>query len=211
MARPKKRRVVDPQKRNEPMPKLPGGTRRASVKVDRPAAIARRERLERMLIAHDLEPADRVRMKLTAEDHAVLRQIALEGAIANSTPAVRAHAILYLASEASVEDLNVLADLARHGEDHIVRGHALIAIGASGVRLGEPLLVQGLVANHAFERAAAEKGLLALGRRVGASAVRWALADDQFRAVRQRLEERLAGGTRPGRSPRRSTTVPEPT
>jgi hypothetical protein len=79
MAGPKKHRVVDPQKRSEPAPKLPGGTRRASVKIARPAAIARRERLERMLIAHDLEPAERPRMKLTAEDRAVLRQIALEG------------------------------------------------------------------------------------------------------------------------------------
>jgi hypothetical protein len=44
----------------------------------------------------------------------------------------------------------------------------------------------------------------------GVSAVRGALADDRFYAVRQRLEERLAGRTRPGRSPRRSTTAPEP-
>jgi hypothetical protein len=123
---------------------------------------------------------------------------------------VRAHAIPYLGSEASVEDLNVLADLARYGEDHVVRGHALIAIGVSGVRLAEALLVQGLDASHAFEQAAAEKGLLALGHRLGMSAVRGALADDRFHAVRQRLEERLAGGTRRGRSPRRSTTAPEP-
>jgi HEAT repeat protein len=186
----------DPLKRNEPAPKLRGGARRPSMKVARPPLAARREQLERMLIAHDLERAERPALKLTGNDYAILRQIALEGALAHALPGVREHAILALAGKPSPENLNVLADLARHGEDHLVRGHALLALGASGVRLATVALVEGLSAEHAFERAAAERGLLTLGMKLGAPVVRAALADPELAAVRARIEAALSAGAK---------------
>jgi HEAT repeat protein len=163
-----------------------------------------------MLIAHDLEPARRPAVKLTAQDYALLRQIALEGSISNAFPPVRASAILYLARVPSVENLNLLADLARNGEDHLVRGHALLALGQCGVDLATPLLVDGLASSYSFERAAAEKGLLSLGEKLGLQAIRTALAHERLREVRERIASRLTQPAKP-REPRKpSRTEQDP-
>jgi hypothetical protein len=127
-----------------------------------------RERLNRLLIAHDLEkPVATIR----PADLAMIRQIALEGAITNQEPVLRRHAIFMLAQHPTAENMNALVDLATHGEDYYVRGHALQALGATGFHLAGPILREGLKYSSFFERRAAESGLLRLGQKIGPAAL----------------------------------------
>src|SRR5262249_13477241 len=138
-----------------------GSTRVSRAKLP---AVRRRERLNRMLLAHDLEPPHRPAASLTEEDWATLRMIAGEGAITNIGPALRSNAVYYLAKAPSVENLNLLARLAQHGEDFYARSYALVALGRTGLHLVVPLLASRLSAEERTERFAAEHGLAALGQ-----------------------------------------------
>src|SRR5207248_2146417 len=98
-------------------------------------AVALRERLDRLLLFHDLEPPTANLERLSEEDLAQLRQIAVEGVMANQPPALRYQAILLLGRYPSVQNLNLLEQLARYGEDEYVRSHALTALGATEVSM----------------------------------------------------------------------------
>jgi hypothetical protein len=62
----------------------------------------------------------------------------------------------------SADDLNLLTDLARFGEDFYVRGHALLALGSTGTYAHLEPVLRGLDAEEPVERAAAGKALGAL-------------------------------------------------
>jgi hypothetical protein len=179
---------------NEPTPRIQGGARRRSVRVERGPIpeVARRERLNRLLLAHDPEAAERNRARITDDDVELLRRIAQEGALAGTPPALRRNAIAYLADRPTPENLNLLVDLARHGEDLYVRGAALAALGRTGLRAVAPIIVDGLAAREPVEAAAAEHGIVALGRALGASSLRAAVAGERRKAVLERLDRALA-------------------
>jgi HEAT repeat protein len=151
---------------NEPRTPIVGGKRRPSLllKNARFAAIRERERLNRVLIVHD--PGDS-RSMFGLRDRPILRLAAREGVLANQVPAIRRNAMLALAESPSPENLGLLSDLALIGEDFYTRGHAMLALGHSGLKSAAPLLVKGLGAKELFERNAAEAGLVALGRKNG--------------------------------------------
>ncbi len=190
---------------NEPKPAIPGGARRTSVRINRRQIpeVARRERLNRLLLAHDPDVAERNRAKITDHDLVFLRRIAQEGALAGTPPALRQNAIAYLAERPTPENLNLLADLARHGEDLYIRGAALAALGRTGLRAVAPILVDGLAAREPVEAAAAEHGVVALGRVIGVSGLRAAFAGERRKAVLKRLDRALARIAETGRPSRR--------
>lgn len=190
---------------NEPTPVIPGGAKRTSVRVDRGRMpeVARRERLNRLLLTHDPDVAERNRAKITDHDLELLRRIAQEGALAGMPPALRRNAITYLADRPTPENLNLLVDLARHGEDLYVRGAALAALGRTGLRAVAPILVDGLAAREPVEAAAAEHGIVALGRAIGMSGLRAALAGERRKAVLERLDRALAKIAEAEKPPRR--------
>lgn len=191
---------------NEPRPTIPGGARRASVRVDRARVpeVARRERLNRLLLVHDPEVASQNRARITDRDAELLRRIAQEGALAGTPPVLRRHAIAYLAERPTPENVNLLVDLARHGEDFYVRGAALAALGRTGLRAVAPILADGLAAREAVEAASAEHGLVALARTLGESGVRAALAAERRKAVLECLDRALARAAESEKAPRRA-------
>jgi hypothetical protein len=190
---------------NEPKPTIPGGPRRASVRVDRGPIpeIAQRERLNRLLLAHDPEVAEQNRARITDRDLALLRRIAQEGALSGMAPVLRRNAITYLADRPTPENVNLLVDLARHGEDFYVRGAALAALGRTGLRAVAPILADGLAAQEPVEAASAEHGVVALARALGEPALRAALATERRRAVLDRLDRALARAAEAGKPQRR--------
>ena len=172
--------------------------------------VARRERLNTMLRVHDLEKARRPVVELDEMDWAILRQIAQEGAMTNIGPGARAAAVMYLAKTPSTENLNLLGELANHGEDFYVRSQALIALGTTGLRLAAPILAERLGAEERMERLAAEHGLAALGQRLGVGALRQLLQDDSRHDALQRIEamiSRRSGQVRRKRRSRPTTTT----
>jgi DNA invertase Pin-like site-specific DNA recombinase len=182
------------------------------VRVDRgqiPEA-AQRERLNQLLLAHDPEVAERNRARITDRDFELLRRIAQEGALAGTPPVLRRNAITYLADRPTPENLNLLVDLARHGEDLYVRGAALAALGRTGLGAVAPILVDGLAAREPVEAAAAEHGIVALGRVIGVSGLRAAFAGERRKAVLERLDRALARIADAGKPPRRRPK-PRPT
>ncbi len=201
---------------NEPKPRVPGGSRRESVRVDRAGVreIARRERLNQLLLAHDPDVAEQNRAKITMDDLELLRAIAQEGAISGTPPALRRNAIACLSRWPTPENLNVLVQLARQGEDFYVRGAALAALGETGLRTVAPILADGLAAREPVEAAGAERGVVALGRAIGASALRAALGTTQRpKAVLDRVDRALAriSEARPSRAARRRRTAADST
>ncbi len=205
----KKPRGTDDVHWNEPAPRIPHGARRRSTRVSRRGlpALARRERLNELLLAHDPEDAERVLSELTEDDYDLLRQMAREGALTGVNPRLRQNAIAALSRSPSIENLNLLTELARYGEDPYVRGHALFALGQTGAALATPVLVDALAAKDLFEAAAAERGLEALGRRSGADLLRASIASERRKTVLARLGSvigRIEGkqSTRPGRAPK---------
>jgi hypothetical protein len=169
--------------------------------------VARRERLNRLLLAHDPEIAEENRARLTEDDFRLLRQIAQEGALAETPPVLRQNAIAFLADRPTAENLNVLEDLARRGDDPYVRGAALVALGQTGLRVVAPILAEGLVARDPIEAASAEHGVVALGSAIGESGLRAAFHGERRRAVLKRFDRALQrvaeAGKRPARKPRR--------
>ncbi len=190
---------------NEPERRIPGGPRRASVRVARGRVpdVRRRERLNRLLLAHDPEVAQRNRDKIGDDDLELLRRIAQEGALSGTPPALRRNAITYLADRPTPENINVLVDLASHGEDFYVRGAALAALGRTGLRAVAPILADGLAAQEPVEAAAAEHGIASLARTIGAAGLRAALAAERRKIVLERLDRALVRTAETEKPPRR--------
>jgi hypothetical protein len=188
--------------------------RRSSTLVPRAKlpAVRRRERLNQLLMAHDLEPGRRPTFQLDDEDWVILRLIAGEGTMTNTGPALRSNAIYYLAKAPTVENLNLLTHLAQHGDDFYVRSQALVALGRTGVHLVAPLLAARLEAEERTERLAAEHALAALGQSAGVGVVRAALTEPKWREALGRVEAmitaRSPGTPRRARRTKRATTTP---
>ncbi len=203
-------------KLNEPAPRVPGGARRKSTRVPRGglALVRRRERLNELLQAHDPEDAERALAEITDEDQPLLRQIAREGAITGVTPRLRQNAIAALARFPTQDNVNLLTELAQHGEDFYIRGHALVALGHTGLALAAPVLRERLGASEPFEVLAAERGLEALARSAGPEVVRAAFAGESRKAIAERgrqLLERLEAKAGSRRAVRGKTTGQPPT
>jgi HEAT repeat protein len=181
----------------EPEKQIPGGIQRKSVFVDREElpAIVQRERINQLLLAHDLHTPEGYQREIKEEDLALIRQIAREGAVTNIEPVMRQRAILLLGTFPTVENLNLLTELARYGEDFYVRSYALLALGKTGLLLAGPVLSKGLSSADPIESNAAEKALTALGRQVGMAAFRSLFEDEQNEDVRQKIERVLANLT----------------
>lgn len=188
-----KRTPKDDFQLNEPSPRVRGGRRRKSVRVSRARLpeIARRERLNRLLLAHDPEDAAKSRAAVKEEDFGLLRQIAAESAVAGTPPAMRQHAIALLADRPTAENLNALEDLAQRGDDLCARGAALAALGRTGIRMAAPILATGLAAKGPIEASAAEHGVVALGRALGEPTLRAAFAGERRKRVLERLDRAL--------------------
>ncbi len=208
----KKRRDPDFEL-NEPSARVPGGARRKSTPVPRRRLdeVRRRERLNALLLAHDPDDAERVLAEITEEDQSLLRQIAREGAITGVSPRLRQNAIATIAHFPSQDNLNLLAELAQHGDDFYVRSHALLALGQTGVALAAPILRDRLAAEEPLEVVAAERGLEALARLAGHDVVRAVFANESRKVIAERgkrVVERLE--TKPAaRRPRRAKTTAE--
>jgi hypothetical protein len=209
----KKRPSPDGFVLNEPRPRIPGGARRKSIIVSRSTlpGIRQRERVNALLLAHDLEPPIPEPRRIFPP---LLRQVAIEGAISNQIPARRYNAILRLARDLTAENLDLLEELARYGDDAYVRGHALVALGTTGLRLVGPVLRDGLAAADTLERDAAVRGLRALAARQSVGLLRQLAQDEARTEVGQRLREVIAAiergdGGRRKREARRTTTPRE--
>ena len=174
---------------NEPAARIPGGSKRTSVLVDRKSLplIARRVQLNSLLLWHDLELPAKQLNQISSDDIRLLRQIVVEGATTNQIPAIRYSAILLLARWPDVESLNLLHDLARYGEDVYVRSYALLALGSTKLTMVGETLRDGLASSDQVERNAAAKALATLGRAAGPAAIA-ALAS---REPRSRVVEKL--------------------
>ncbi|MDP9232405.1 MAG: HEAT repeat domain-containing protein [Actinomycetota bacterium] len=211
----KKRRQTE-FKLNEPATRIPGGARRKSTRIPRGGLrpVGRRERLNELLLAHDPEDAERALAEITDDDQSLLRQIAREGAITGVTPRLRQNAIAALARFPTQDNLNLLTELAQHGEDFYVRSHALVALGQTGVALAAPVLRERLGASEPLEVSAAERGLEALARSAGPEVVRAAFVGESRKAIAERgklLIERLEAKPGTRRAPRGKTTGQPPT
>jgi HEAT repeat protein len=212
MARKKPQRTSDGFLLNEPTPAIPGGMRRKSVTLGRAdlAAIERREQLNRLLLAHDLEKPTSYLPALGEEDLTLLRQMAKEGTIANQVPAIRYQAIQQLGRYPTTENLNLLEELARQGEDVYVRSHALLALGNSGVKMAGAVLREGLAAAHSLEKTAAFRGLTALGQSTGVGVIH-ALQNGERRSavvdLLKQIASQLTQEPPKARPKKRQTTV----
>lgn len=195
MAKKSKGRRPDPFKLNEPSSRVAGGARRPSavLKGEAFTRIRDRARLERLLLQHD---PDGSAPALAARDLSLLRQMATEGSVTNHVPALRRGAILILGESPTPENLALLTELAVSGEDIYVRGHALVALGRTGLTIAAPLLRDALRSQEPEERRAAEAGLRLLGGRAGGSivaALRESERDATVRAALDRVLTALSG------------------
>lgn len=66
-----------------------------------------------------------------------------------------------------MENLNLLEELARYGEDLYVRSYALTALGNTRLKIVGAILRDGLVSANPLERTAASKALIVLARAEG--------------------------------------------
>jgi len=175
---------------NEPANRIAGGTSRPSLILKDPrfAAIRRRQRLNAVLTFHD---PDKAAPEIRATDIPLLALAAREGVSTNQVPALRRNAILALSRWPSVENLALLSELAQLGEDFYTRGHALIALGLTGVSLSAPLLASAMRARDAYERDAAAAGLLLLARKLGPGVVRALQHTEKDKKIGAALEKVL--------------------
>jgi HEAT repeat protein len=191
----------------EKEPKHPELPKRRSRTVDRAdlPAVRRREELAAVLRAHDPDIATEAARQITPDDSALLRQIAREGALSGADPSVRAAAVTMLGRLPSVENLNLLAELAKRGEDLDIRAQALVSLGATGLELASPVLRDALAARDPLEAAAGAKGLEALARAIGSARVRADLRTERRKAVLTAAKGALERVERPpdGRRKRR--------
>jgi HEAT repeat protein len=199
----------DPFHLNEPAARVPGGVRRPSVTLagDAFVRIRARQRLQRLLLQHDPDGPPPL---IAARDIDLLRQLATEGAAANHVPAIRRGAMMLLAAFPTPENLTLLTELAVFGEDFYVRGHALMALGQTGLSLAAPLLREALGSDEAYERQAASAGLRLLGKRAGTgilAALRVTARDAGIRAALARVIATIEG--EPRKPQRRRTSARE--
>jgi hypothetical protein len=203
-----KRRQIrkDPFRLNEPVARIEGGVRRASIVAWNRAfaSIRARERLYSVLLRHD---PDGISPRLSAPDMDILRQIATEGASANHVPVIRRNAILLLATSLTLDNLKLLAELALAGEDFYVRSHALLALGETGLELVAPLLRDALRAEEATERQAAAAGLRALAHRSGPGILRVLREKERDGATRISLDRILHALSEPPKQRARPRTT----
>lgn len=190
-------------KNPEPRAEILGGPSRPSTTVDRSQlpAIAARERVTGLLQGHDLVEGERAFDQLTDADQAIVRLIAQEGAMTGTEPAVRYKAIAALAHHPSADNLNLLTDMARFGEDFYVRGHALLALGRTGSYAHLEPILRGLDAEEPFERTAAGKALALLAQRSSVQAILAHATALGGEPARERAETRLAEAPRRGSTP----------
>jgi len=163
----------EPRFSDQPAP-IPGGPARTSRRADLAGlpGITARMRVSNLLMTHDLPEARQAFTNLTIDDYTIVRMIAQEGAMTGTEPALRYSAIAALGESPSATNLNLLTDLARFGEDFYVRGHALLALGATGCYAHLAPVLSGLSAEEPFEQAAATTALSLLIEATSAAAVR---------------------------------------
>lgn len=176
---------------NEPRIKIKGGAIRTSKQIDRfefPVLQAR-DCVLNVLRAHDPDSQGLAMTVLLESDYALVRVIAQEGAISNTEPTVRYNAIAALASSGKPENMNLLVDLAHFGEDFYVRGHALLALGATGMQIALPVIAGHLTAEHRFEQSAARRAIALLTKKTSIESVKAhaLLLDEQSRAEVSRI------------------------
>lgn len=149
---------------------IPGGPTRKSRIADRGdlPALDARARVVAVLGAHD-EPSAFDR--LVDADRPMVGLLARESAAFGAEPAIRYSAIAALSHHPSAQELNLLTDLARFGEDGYVRGHALLALGATGSYAHLTVIASALNAEDSFERGAAAKSVAALARHASPEAL----------------------------------------
>jgi hypothetical protein len=215
MARRQKRRS-DGFLLNEPTARIAGGNQRESVRVMRGLPRVRlRELLCRSLLVHDLEPPAGASRRLSKKEIAQLRLIAWDGAMSNQLPPIRYNAILALAAYPSPQNLDLLEQLARFGEDFYVRSYAMLALGRCGILLGAPLLRDGLASKVPLERAAAARALRTMSCDRGPGFLKGLMVGERRFAVKESLRELEAASRRPvgaikkrGTLRRKSITLP---
>jgi HEAT repeat protein len=149
-------------------------SRRESKTVDRRgfAAIDARERVAAKLRVHDVYEGEKLVTELSDDEYHIVRTIAEQPAFANGDPGLRYAAIQALARRLSAENLNLLEDLARFGEDFYVRSHALLALGHAGLYAHIATVAPALDAEERLERSAAARALLEIAARTSLAAVR---------------------------------------
>lgn len=106
-----------------------------------------------------------------AEEHQELRAIAAGLGPTPPDPVLRTRAIEKLGRLRAVEDLNMLATLARSDVDAQVRVAALASLGGTGLAMAAPVLRDALMSSDPEERGAAEAGLIRLAHDIGTRAV----------------------------------------
>ena len=160
--------------RNEPEIKIKGGAIRASKLIDRSGlpALQVRERVLNLLRDHCPDSQGIAISALSDADFAMVRIIAQEGAVSNTEPNVRYNAIAALAEAGTPENLNLLINLAHFGEDFYVRGHALLALGASGMQVALPAIVGHLAATDKFEQSAAKRAIVLLAKKTSIESIK---------------------------------------
>ncbi len=164
---------MDEPERNQPPSLIPGGPRRPSSRVSRQnlLGVATRERVTALLRIHDFDEAQQALAQLTETDEALVRQIAREGAASGADPVLRYKAISALSGRPSVENLNLLVDLAQFGEDFYVRGHALLGLGHTQMIAHLPTVLAHLEADDQFERVTAFRAFEMITLRTSPAAV----------------------------------------
>jgi hypothetical protein len=145
-----------------------------------------REEINVLLRAHDPEVAEANLARLTDEYSPLLRRIAREPDVTGRDPSLRRNAITALGRLISVDNLNVLTELATGDDDELIRGSALTVLAGSGLLLAAPLLADAQNSREPVEAVAARKGLAALADRLSPDAVETVLRRGQRRERGQR-------------------------
>jgi HEAT repeat protein len=163
--------------------------------------VAAREALNDVLRGHDLDLAEEALSRIGPEQISLLRRIAEESASTNVEPIVRQNAIALLARFLSVENLNLLVDLAQDDEDPRVRSHALLILARTGLQLAVPILGKALESRDLVEATAAAKGLTHLARALGTSTVQARMGAIRRKPVQQLFEQALQDAETKARGP----------
>jgi HEAT repeat protein len=160
--------------RNSEKHDVPGGPYRHSTIIDKESfsAIRIRERVTSKLLSHDSDLKELKDLAFTEEEYEIIRLIAKEGIISGNEPAIRYKAIMAIGNLLSPQNLNTLADLALFNEDFYVRGHAMLALGKTGLFSNLPIIIKGLKSKERFEQVAATRALLRIINETSLSAVR---------------------------------------
>lgn len=188
--------------RNEPEIKIKGGAIRTSKQIDRtelPALLVR-ERVINLLRDHCPDSQGSPLSALSDSELAVVRIIAQEGAVSNTEPNLRYSAIAALAASSTPENLNLLVNLAHFGEDFYVRGHALLALGATGMQIALPAIVGHLAATDKFEQYAARRVIALLAKKTSIESVKAhaSLLDGKSKSEVGRILAELGKGKKRG-------------